>query len=168
MDMDPANKEATAMTWQQLGQSLLTIGLALLAALIVHWLLYRILFRPSARARLFLTLVQALRSPALAALLLIAVLIVLPATHWPTFLSNVLKEILTLVGIAIVAWVLIALTDAGVSLIAQTQDSTASDNLRARKMYTRAAVIRRILVVLILVIAVGSMLMTFPPVRTLG
>ena len=78
------------------------------------------------------------------------------------------RHALALVVIGAVAWLLIGLVAAAAELVAGRFDVTSEDNLRARRVHTQAAILRRVAAVVIGVVAVAVMLTTFPSVRTLG
>jgi len=70
--------------------------------------------------------------------------------------------------IALVAWLLVKATFLLNDIVVLRFKVDVKDNLRARKIHTQLRVLRRIIVILIVIIASASILMTFPKVRQLG
>lgn len=146
----------------------------LLAAVVVGVLLHRVAFAvavrvtrrtgsPTARR-----LVQHAHEPAKAILPLLAVLGVLPILAVPPALALILQRLVSLGLIASLAWLSVALTQILEDLVAARFPADEANSLRARKVRTQVQVLRRIAVALILVIALGAMLMTFPTIRNVG
>jgi small-conductance mechanosensitive channel len=70
--------------------------------------------------------------------------------------------------IIIVCWLVIKTTSVLQDYIASRFDVGAKDNLAARKIHTQFRVIRRIVIVIVGILALGTILMTFEQVRHLG
>jgi len=157
------------MTLAQLGWALVTLAAAALAAVGLHFLLDRIATRLAREGTpAYRSLLRRLRSPTRAASALVGLLVAFAGLRWPPSLRPALDELLTLAAIAVIAWLLTSATQAGVDMVGEHWDLGARDNLAARKAITRAGVVRRVLVVLILIVALAAMLMSFPEVRALG
>ncbi|GAB2508320.1 mechanosensitive ion channel family protein [Paramicrobacterium agarici] len=78
-----------------------------------------------------------------------------------------LMHLFSVVMIAIVAWLLVC----GVYVLADVSNAKyagAEDTIAARRMRTQMTMVRRLLIVIVVVIALGSILMTFPGIRTIG
>ncbi len=149
------------------------IGALILAALLaiaLHWLLWRVLERVGRRKAppFYMTLIQGVRRSTRWAALAVALLLAYPAVALPAGPDQVLGEVLTLLTIAVVGWILIDLSVVATRVAASRWNVGVADNLRARTIMTRATVVQRIAVVLILVITASVMLMTFPQARALG
>jgi small-conductance mechanosensitive channel len=67
-----------------------------------------------------------------------------------------------------VSWLLIKSVYVLQDYVVSRFDVGVEDNLRARKIHTQLRVLKRIVVILVIVVALASMLMTFPKVRQLG
>lgn len=82
--------------------------------------------------------------------------------------SGLISQAGTLVLIFSVAWFLIILTRAVKHGLIRKYDITASDNLSARRVYTQFSILERVVVFLIIVFAVGTALMSFEGIRSIG
>jgi small-conductance mechanosensitive channel len=80
------------------------------------------------------------------------------------FVSNLLMALL----IFSVAWTLIRLASVAEDVIADRYDVDVSDNLKARAIHTQFAILRKLSVVAIGVLALGLVLMSFEGFRELG
>ena len=79
-----------------------------------------------------------------------------------------IKQLLSLISIALIAWAAIRTVQIFEDYITNRFDVSVKDNLRARKIQTQFKVLRRIVIVIIVVIAISTMLMTFDKVKQLG
>ncbi len=79
-----------------------------------------------------------------------------------------LQQIMGLLLIGAVSWLLIKAMYAFEDIVLVRFDIGVKDNLKARKVHTQLKVIKRIAIVVIGIIAFGTMLMTFDRVRQLG
>jgi small-conductance mechanosensitive channel len=70
--------------------------------------------------------------------------------------------------VAAVAWALLALTRVLDDVVERRFDVAVPDNLRARRVRTQVGLLRRVLVVAIVLLAIGSVLMRFEGFRALG
>jgi len=150
--------------------SILLLVAALILGLLGYLLLFKVLLRFAARAdtTLHQALVQRWRYPAKLLLPLLAVLLILPSLQLPAELAKLLQHLCSLALIAAISW-LIASTILGLQeLVLRRYDVTASDNLKARAVSTQVKVLVKIVMVLILLIAGATMLMTFDKVRQVG
>jgi small-conductance mechanosensitive channel len=145
-------------------------ALGLVAALLIGWLVHALVFRlllswqranPSVRELLALG-----KRPTLWLFLFLALLLALPGLPAPA--PSVLQPLVGVLTVAAVAWTLIAAVHLAERWVTRRYDISASDNLVARRVHTRMAVFRRILIVIIAVLAISAMLMTVPSVRALG
>lgn len=82
----------------------------------------------------------------------------------PAIVSNVISLFL----IGIVSWLLIKIVYVLEEFVISRFTIDVKDNLRARKIHTQLRVLKRIVIITIGVVALASMLMTFPKVRQLG
>jgi small-conductance mechanosensitive channel len=99
---------------------------------------------------------------------LLVVLLVTPVLPIPGQVSPFLRQLTGLVLIVAFAWLGIQTVFVFRDLVLGKYDISVRDNLRARTIYTQIRVIERVLVVVIVIIAVSSMLMTFDKVRQFG
>ncbi|MET9607545.1 mechanosensitive ion channel domain-containing protein [Streptomyces sp. NPDC006512] len=75
---------------------------------------------------------------------------------------------LTLVMIASTAWLLVGIATAIVDASYARYAAGAPDNARVRRVRTQVALIQRVVTAVVVVVAIAAMLLTFPPMRTLG
>jgi hypothetical protein len=156
--------------WPAAAVSTLTLAAAVLIGLLGYMILFKVLFRFAARPDTSLqqSLVKRWRHPAKLLLPLLAVLLTLPSLRFPGEITELLHHLGTLALIGAIAW-LLASTILGLQeLLLLRYDVTASDNLKARAVSTQVNVLVKIVMVLILIIAGATMLMTFDKVRQVG
>jgi small-conductance mechanosensitive channel len=77
-------------------------------------------------------------------------------------------HIIALLLIALVAWLLVRMAYILEDYVTSRFDVGVRDNLRARKIHTQFKVLKRIAIVVVGILAFGTMLMTFKRVRQLG
>lgn len=155
------------MQGQTFDSILIVIAAAAVGVLVqalVFWLL-RHAFRRHTIAE---KLLQRTRNVAPSATALVGVLLASPALHFGLRATAFLHELVTVVSIAVIAWALIVLTHAAEDIVQARYEVSTADNLHARRIQTRTAVLRRVVTVIILVLTTSSALMTFPAVRALG
>ncbi|MGE3986015.1 MAG: mechanosensitive ion channel family protein [Dehalococcoidia bacterium] len=146
--------------------SIATLIAAAVAGLIVHTLVFRLLRR-------FETgwegsVMRHARGPLRALVPLIAIILVLPVADLPPSLELVLARGFGLAIIGCFGWLAIALLGVAEDVIAERYPTAVSDNLAARALRTRVAVLRSAGIVIIVVITASVILMSFPSVRQLG
>lgn len=152
----------------------LIFGAAVIAGLILHALLFRIARSvvrrvPSVQAFGDIALERA-REPFRLIVPLVAVYAGLPFAE--AYLSPDVRALigggLHIITVLAVAWLLVACVMMGEDLIAQRYSLTEADNLQARKIITQTRILRRIIVVVIGILALGAILMRYEPFRELG
>ncbi len=79
-----------------------------------------------------------------------------------------LNQILSIVLIGVVSWLLIKIVIVLEEYVVGRFQMDVKDNLQARKIHTQLRVLKRIITITVAVVALASMLMTFPKVRQLG
>ena len=77
-------------------------------------------------------------------------------------------HVISLLLIALVAWLLIRMTYVLEDYVTSHFDVGVRDNLKARKIHTQLKVLKRIAIIAVSILAFGTMLMTFERVRQLG
>ena len=146
------------------------LALAVAATLIAHRILLKLLERLCTRSPHIPpgSFTEHCRKPLRWSLITIAVYLLAPALPVPAALMHRITQILGLLLIALLSWLLIRLTYVFDDFIVHRFDITDKDNLNARKVHTQLQVLKRIIIVVVAVIAAGTMLMTFDSVRQLG
>lgn len=141
-----------------------------LASLLAHYTVFEILRRTAKRtaANIDESLVKHFRGPVRWIIILVGLRLVLPLSRIPDHFLNLSKHIFGLVLIGLVSWLLIKSTYILDDYIVGRFDIDKKDNLRARKIHTQLSVLRRIVIMVVAVVALATMLMSFEKVRQLG
>src|SRR2546430_6262152 len=141
---------------------------AAIAALVAQQTLRRLLRRRSRRSYLAGELARRAHRPVQLLIVLLAVGIGVrlagPARPWRPLVLHAID----LAWIAVVAWVVAALLlvlEDGALVRFRTD---VPDNLRRRRAQTQIKVIRRLTIAVVVVLTLGTMLMTFPAARAAG
>jgi small-conductance mechanosensitive channel len=147
-----------------------TLGGAAILALIAHFLIFSTLQRGAVRTGNVVdkSLINHGRRPASILFPLAAILSILPALALPTDFLEGLRHAVALGMIATIAWLAINLTAVLDDFISSKFKIDVRDNLLARRVHTRTRLLRRIAIIAILIVAVSSMIMTFPGIRHIG
>lgn len=109
-----------------------------------------------------------LKSPLRLLVPTLCVFAALPFLELPERILPNLNHALKLWLIALFSWLLIKVIHIARDIIIGRYDIDAKDNLRARRVYTQARIIERIVIAGVLIMAASFMLMTFPGVRQIG
>jgi small-conductance mechanosensitive channel len=166
-----------SMDWQHfieflkwLGFNLGLIAGAMLAAFLAHALLVFILLRLAKRTKNAHDelIIRRCASPTRWIAMIAAVWLVLLMTSLPPGVTAFLQHLVSVALILLTAWLLIRILRAGREVLLARYNMAVADNLHARAVHTQMAVIERILIAVIIVIAFGCCLMTFDGVRQLG
>ncbi|CAG9259228.1 mechanosensitive ion channel family protein [Paraburkholderia unamae] len=148
--------------------TLIVSGFALVFAVAVHWLGKRVMrriARPYPRVNAFVRYVQ---KPALAVLVVLALEFVWwQAPDTLRFIGS-LRELCAFALIAAMTWFSVRCAAAIGEAIIAAHPLDIADNLQARRIHTQARVLARTVMVLIIIVGLGSALMTFPNVRQIG
>ncbi|WP_079154118.1 mechanosensitive ion channel family protein [Streptomyces subrutilus] len=75
---------------------------------------------------------------------------------------------LTLVLIASTAWLAVGIATAAVDSTYARYAAGAADDARVRRVRTQVTLIQRVVIAVVVVVALAAMLLTFPPMRTVG
>jgi small-conductance mechanosensitive channel len=157
-------------TWRALAvDGGLVLG-AIVFAYVVHYMAYLAASKLAQRTRGVgdNALVTYSRRPARVILTILALFLILPSLNIPEEIQNSIQLLLTLGLTAAVGWLAAGLTRVITDVIHHRYDIAADDNLVARQMHTRARVIQRVLVAVIVVVTVCLMLMSIPSIRQIG
>lgn len=156
--------------WQKLLWASSRLIIVAAIALICHYALFLILSRISKRTTTSIdeSITRHLREPARWIMILLGIRLVLPLFNISAAFQEFLKHIFSLAVITLVSWLLIKSTYILDDYIISRFDVDQKDNLKARKIHTQLNVIKRIVITAVVIIALGTMLMTFDKVRQLG
>jgi small-conductance mechanosensitive channel len=146
----------------------LLIG-AFVVACLLHAGALALLDRMLRRRRPYLNrILTATKNPARAGLLLIALAIALPTVPLGAESKLVFVRCLVLATICLIGWTALKLLQIGANLYLRNFRLDVPDNLLARKHVTQVRVLVRVLDTVIVLLTVGSILMTFDTVRQYG
>jgi small-conductance mechanosensitive channel len=162
-----------AQLWQNwqawLWPAIILLG-SIFLALIVHSALFALAKRMAKRAdgAIGNSLLRRAENPTRWIFPLLAIILALPALPVRSELVQMLGHAVGLGVIAAIAWVIILLAEVLGDAVYARYRTDIADNLTARRVRTQIAVLRRIFTLLVIVIAVATMLMTFPAIHQLG
>lgn len=145
------------------------IAIVLLAGLIGHYIIFRILQNLVRRSKSVLdnSLVNHCYRPLQWTIILFVIRSALPSLV-PQKAEAVVGHTLTVLLIGCLSWLVIKTTSVFQDYVTSRFEVGTEDNLRARKIHTQLRVIKRIVIVIVGILALGTILMTFEQVRHLG
>lgn len=143
---------------------------AVLVGLLVHHVVMVIARKAASRTptRTDDVIVDRLSRPLRWIFVALALTAVLPALRLNETAADIWQRVFGLGVPALVGWLLIATLNAFQDVVIAKTDITVEDNLRARRKRTRAGILHRITVFLVLVVTLCMMLISIPSVRTIG
>jgi small-conductance mechanosensitive channel len=148
--------------------TLITAAIAVVVALIVVQVLHFLVRRIGRRSPLFDALGNRSHRPAQVLAVVLAIQAVLHATTTTATWRSPTLHAITVAVIIAAAWVvgelLVVLEDAALSRFRTDVD----DNQRARRVHTQIMVFRRVTIAVVVVVALGAVLITFPTARAAG
>jgi small-conductance mechanosensitive channel len=144
------------------------VAIVLGAGLIGHYVIFRILQKLVGRTRSVVdnSLINHCYKPLLWIVILLVIRSVLPSLE--AKVEATVSRTVAVLLIIIVCWLVIKTTSVLQDYVSSRFDVDAKDNLAARKIHTQFRVIRRIVIVIVGILALGTILMTFEQVRHLG
>ena len=143
---------------------------AALSGLLVYFILFHWLHRFADRpeTRLDKVVVRYWKGPSRFLFPLLFVLLAGPSLNFPQSIQPTLRHVFALAFIAVLAWLAANTVFALRDLVLARYDLSATDNLKARAIYTQLNVMVKILLVVIAVVAASTMLMSFDKIRQVG
>ncbi len=162
--------EILAVDLGRAGSAAAYIAGGVVAAYILNYILFKILDRVSSRSKIIPegAFSRHCRGAMLLTLTALFVRFVLMGKEFGEHITEAVTHITVLVLIGSVSWLVITLTGVFEESVYSKFSIEVQDNLRARKIRTQLSVVRRIVIVAVVVLAFGTMLMTFENVRQLG
>jgi small-conductance mechanosensitive channel len=154
-----------------LTRGLLIAVAAAVFAIAVGWLSGVIVrfFARQQRYRSFLNqLHRYCRRPWTVLLFVVALFVALPRAGFAPRVSHTIEHILLLATICAAAWLVVKLLFVAEDAISRVLPIDVPNNRRVRRLRTQITLLRRLTAVTISVLALGSVLMTFAPLRTFG
>ncbi len=161
---------ASLEMWQRHIFSLAVLVGVIVAALIIHRLVLRV-FRRVTKVAVILpkgSVRKHCSKPLLWLIIIAAVRFALPLLALPEELATVAEHAFSVLLIGFVSWLLVKSTFVLDDYVVGRLNIEDEDNLRARKIYTQLRVVKRIIIVIVAIIALATILMTFPRIRQLG
>jgi small-conductance mechanosensitive channel len=146
---------------------LTTVGVVV-AALLVHVGVWRLVLRLMKDRDLAADLRAHCRWPARVVVALVALLLALPATRLRPGPHGTLLHLLVLLLVAAAAWLAVCVVRVAEDALMRRYDVEIPDNLRARRARTQVQVLGRVVKVAIILLAAVIMLLTFPEARAAG
>src|SRR5260370_14342198 len=146
------------------------IAIAVLVGVAVHRIVYWG-FRRWARQRadgFAAAVVRRTSRPAAYIFPLVAILTVIPNLNLPERWKLDTVHAAAILTIGAVAWTTIATIRLWADVIVARHRFDVEDNLLARQLGTRVDILARVMIILTTIVALGMMLMTFPPIRALA
>lgn len=145
------------------------LGIALVAGLIGHFLIFTLLRKVAERTKSVIdnSLVKHCYRPLQWTIIVFVVRLLSPIIAPDQHLATV-YHILSVVFIGLVSWLLIRTVYVLEDYVVSRFEVDVKDNLRARKIQTQFKVLKRIVIIAVCIIALATLLMTFPKVRQLG
>ncbi len=151
-------------------RTIVWLAIAIVVGVAVHRLVYWLVERWAERGHsAFLAgLIRRTCRPAAYILPLLAILAVIPNIDIPPAWQATVVHFTGLATIAAVAWSIIASIRLWADITLARHRLDAEDNLVARQLGTRVDILARVIITLVSIVALGVMLMTFPPIRAFG
>ena len=146
----------------------LAMTLAVAAGLVLSWLIRKSVLRLNRRRPELQSTSRVARLPLRLALCLIGVRIALALTTDDGGWRSAVDHLLLIALMGSLAWLAVAVLLIVEALVLSRYSVDVADNRRARRLRTQMILARRIAVALIVVLAVGSVMLTFPAIQALG
>src|SRR5919205_2384697 len=147
---------------------LLAIAVAVAIGLFVSWLLRRVILRLNRRMTALRDSSRRARIPLRLTLCLLGVRIALSLTSEGAPWRRTVDQVRLIALIAATAWLVVAVLLIIEALMLTHYSVDVADNRRARRLRTQVILARRVGVALVVILALGIALLTFPEVRALG
>lgn len=146
----------------------IAVTLAAAAGLVLSWLLRKLVLRLNRKRPELQETSRMARQPLRLALCLIGVRTALALTAAGESWFPAVDHLLLIALIASIAWLAVATMLIVEALVLGRYSVDVADNRRARRLRTQMILARRIAVALVVVLAAGSVMLTFPAIQALG
>jgi small-conductance mechanosensitive channel len=151
---------------------ILPVALVLLAvvlALVAHWLAFRLLHRVmDTKVNFAALLLHRARRPLRLAFILMGLIIVLPRVSLPWNWDGVLQHLAMILLIILLGWTVLLLSNLYSERSVSRYRFDTDDNLAARKYVTQVRVLRRAVNIVVVIFTVAAVLLTFEGVQRYG
>ncbi|WP_258805044.1 mechanosensitive ion channel family protein [Pseudarthrobacter sp. NS4] len=146
----------------------LAVTMAVAAGLILSWLLRKLVLRLNRKRPELQATSRVARQPLRLALCLIGIRVALGLTASAGSWHGAVDHFLLIALIGSLAWLAVAVLLIVEAVVLGRHSVDVADNRRARRLRTQMILARRIAVALVVVLAVGSVMLTFPAIQALG
>ena len=147
---------------------LIAVTLAVAAGLVLSWLLRKVVLRLNRKRPELQATSRVARQPLRLALCLIGVRTALGLTAADESWLPAVDHLLLIALIGSLAWLAVAILLIIEAVVLGRYSVDVADNRRARRLRTQMILARRIGAALVVVIAAGSVMLTFPAIQALG
>ncbi|UCD72152.1 MAG: mechanosensitive ion channel [Syntrophobacterales bacterium] len=157
-------------SWEAMARVFGLFGGAIIIALAGHYIIFKVAEGITGRTQSVLdtSLVKHFRGPFRVIIPLFVVRFVLPLLEISPTTIEFVKNIFSLCFIASFAWLIVRMTLVLDDIILTRYRIDVKDNLQARKIQTQLQIFKKIVIVVVTILALATMLMTFEKVRQLG
>lgn len=146
----------------------IAVTAAVAAGLVLSWLLRKIILRLNRKRPELQATSRVARQPLRLSLCLIAVRSALGLTATDETWLPAVDHFLLIASIAALAWFAVAMLLIVEAMVLGRYSVDVADNRHARRLRTQMILARRIAAVLVVVLASGSIMLTFPAIQALG
>ena len=146
----------------------LAVAVAVAAGLVLSWLLRKVVLRLNRKRPELQATSRVARQPLRLAMWLVGVRTALGLTAGSESWHAGVDHLLLIALIGAVAWLAVAVLLIVEAVVLNRHSVDVADNRRARRLRTQMILARRIAVALVVVLAVGTAMLTFPAIQALG
>jgi small-conductance mechanosensitive channel len=147
---------------------LLLLAGAVLAAIASHALLIFVLRRLISRGSIASSILKRIGGPTRLVMVLLALVLVLPVAEFNAEFAEATRQILKVGVVVLLGWSAAIAINATARRVAGRHDIGVEDNLTARRIHTQINILRRVSLVGVFLLTLGTSLMIFPAVRSFG
>ncbi len=165
-DGDGAMENLYEYLSQYMFQVIVFAGLVAAALLVSSYILKK--FGKSETFALSNSVLRKCRQPLQWMIILFSFNLFITLAKFPQDIEKAAKQLVAILLIVVISWLIIRLTSVIEEVVLARFDVGRKDNLKARKVHTQLKVTRRIILVIVFIVALGTILMTFERVRQLG
>ena len=145
---------------------LLLLAGALLAAIAMHALLIVVLRRLISRGSIASSILKRIGGPTRLVMVLLALVLVLPVAEFNAEFAEATRQIMKVGVMVLLGWSAAIAINATARRVAGRHDIGVEDNLTARRIHTQINILRRVSLVGVFLVTLGTSLMIFPAVRS--
>jgi len=143
---------------------------AIVAGLVAYYILFKVAKTLAGRTKSVIddSMVKHCRGPMRLMIPVLFCYFLLPLVTVPPETLLLLKQALSVILIAAVAWLMKRVINVFEDAILNQFKVDVADNLRARQIHTQIQILKKVVVVVVTILALAAILMTFDKVRHLG